>query len=46
MQTLETENLPLIRWRLLRLASIRSKYVTDEIECYIENLIKEAEAAA
>ena len=46
MQTLETENLPLIRWRLLRLASIRSEYVTGEIERYIENLIKEAKAAA
>lgn len=46
MQTLGTANLPLIKWRLLRLASIRSEYVTDEIERYIENLIKEAKAAA
>ena len=43
-QMLKDLNLPIIQWRLIRLASIRKEFVTADIEAYIENIIKEARA--
>ncbi|WP_193051369.1 hypothetical protein [Pseudoalteromonas undina] len=45
-QALEASNLPIQQWRLLRLASIRKEYVTEDIEHYIFKLIHKAVVAA
>ncbi|MGP4933055.1 TnsD family Tn7-like transposition protein [Pseudoalteromonas nigrifaciens] len=45
-QTLEASNLPIQQWRLLRLASIRKEYVTEDIKHYIFNLIYKAVVVA
>lgn len=43
---LEESNLPLQRWRLLRLASIRKEYISQDIEMYIDRLLETDVAAA
>jgi|TARA_B110000211_G_scaffold229531_1_gene287443 hypothetical protein len=45
-QALEASNLPIQQWRLLRLASIRKEYITEDIEHYIFKLIHKAVVAA
>ena len=40
------QNLPVQSWRLLRLASIRKEYITQEIDNYIHSLVFENQAVA
>jgi len=45
-QSLEELNLPIQEWRLLRLASIRKEYVTEDIKNYILSLTSRMEVVA
>jgi hypothetical protein len=46
LKVLSDQNLPVQAWRLLRLASIRKEYITQEIDEYIHSLVFENQSVA
>jgi hypothetical protein len=46
LKVLSDQNLPVQAWRLLRLASIRKEYISQEIDDYIHSLVFENQAVA